>query len=81
MIAYKSLHPGPPSKWVCPMFYGGHLDGEVGKVMESSSLKGKIVCSAGTYQLQGFRSSAQGVSDSLKKFAMDYAVYEWEPRT
>lgn len=74
------LHPGPPSRWVCRAFYGGPLDGEISRVMDASLIKGKIELSKGTYQLQGFKNSAASMPAFVQKFAMDYAIYEWEGR-
>lgn len=76
-----NLHPGPPSSLVCACFYGGPLDGDIGCPTDSSNLKARIRLRQGTYELQGFRNSAHQLPASVQKFALDFAVYQWEPAT
>lgn len=80
ITSHLTLKPGPPTAWVCRKFYGGPADGDVTKPIPADALQGTIKFVGGSYSLQGFYSSGHGLPKSIQAVAMDYAVYEWEPR-
>lgn len=80
ITSHLALRPGPPTAWVCRKFYGGPHDGDVTKPIAAEALLGTIRTVGGSYSLQGFVSSWHGLPESIQAVAMDYAIYEWEPR-
>lgn len=67
-----TLHQGPPKEWVLPWFYGGPLDGHNGPAMQCDDLTGSMDWKGGEYQLQGFVNVGSN---------LDYAIYDWSPKT
>lgn len=77
LTSRMTLHPGPPSAYVVPAFFGGPLDGDYRPPVSTSDLRGRIEMGRGRYELVGFKASGDSLPKELRELCMDYAVYEW----